>query len=231
VSPEGILSNVDQMIKSAPWLAPLAVFLGGALTAANPCVLAMIPLVIGFVGGNESTNSVRRSFAFSLLFVLGLSVTFTILGMISALLGRLFGDVGGFWKWIAVAVCVVMGAHLLGILPMPNIGGRMRPVRRGFLGAFLLGMLFGIVSTPCAMPILVVVMTYVAAKGSSVPYGAFLLLMYALGHSVLVLVAGTSMGAAKAILEKKGLQRGLLIARRAAGVLIIAAGAYLVWKG
>jgi cytochrome c-type biogenesis protein len=231
VSPEGILGNVDQMIQSNPWLAPLAVFAGGALTASNPCVLAMIPLVIGFVGGSQATSSFRRSLAFSVLFVVGLAVTFSILGMISALLGRLFGDVGGFWKWIAVAVCVLMGAHLIGLIPVPNVGSGIRPVRRGLAGAFLLGLLFGLVSTPCAAPILVVVLTYVAAKGSSVPYGAFLLLTYALGHSLLVLVAGTSIGAARAILETKGLQRGLSALRRVAGVLILAAGASIAHSG
>jgi cytochrome c biogenesis protein CcdA len=95
------------------------------------------------------------------------------------------------------------------------------------LGAFLLGLLFGVVSTPCAVPVLAVLLAFVAEKGN-VAYGGFLLFVYALGHSALILVAGTSVGAAKALLESKGLRKARGILQKIAGVLIIAIGFYFL---
>jgi cytochrome c biogenesis protein CcdA len=125
-----------------------------------------------------------------------------------------------------------MGLHLMGVLkftiPMPF---NIQPKTQGVLGALVLGLLFGVVSTPCAVPILVVLLTYLAGSGASVPYGGFLLLVYALGHSVLILLAGTSMGIAKKIIESKQANRALDVLRRVAGGLIVLVGVYFAYQG
>ena len=104
----------------------------------------------------------------------------------------------------------------------------LRVKKQGYVGAFLLGLLFGVVSTPCAVPILAVLLAFVAEKGN-VLYGGFLLFVYALGHSALVLVAGTSVGAAKGLLESKGLRQAHGVLQKVAGVLIIAIGLYFLF--
>ena len=229
-----LVNNAGQYIDTNPWLALVAVFVGGMLTASNPCVLAMIPLMMSFVAGRrEEQMGVLRAFLFSLVFVLGLAVTFTVLGMIAALAGKMYGDVSGAWNWLVAAVCLVMGLQLMGVvtIPIPALGSRLQPKTRGFLGSLVLGLLFGVVSAPCAAPILVVLLTYLAGSGSSVTWGGTLLLVYALGHSVLVLIAGTSMGAARALIENKKATRALGMLRRAAGALIILVGAYFALRG
>jgi cytochrome c biogenesis protein CcdA len=228
---EGPFGDISALLQHSPWLAVVAVFLGGVTTALNPCVLAMVPLLMGVVAGNKETTTVRRSLVFSLFFVLGLAVMFTALGLISGLMGRMFGDVGRFWKYTVAGVCLLMGLHLLGVikwnLPVP---AGIRVKKQGLIGAFLLGLLFGVVSTPCAVPILAVLLTFVAEKGNVI-YGGFLLFVYALGHSTLVLVAGTSVGAAKSLLESKGLRKAHAVIQKAAGVLIIGIGLYfLFWR-
>lgn len=230
---EQLLGNVGNYLHSNPTLALAAVFLGGVLTASNPCVLAMIPLMLGFVAGQkDKKTSVWRAMGFSALFVLGLSITFTILGVVAALAGTLYGDVSGAWNWIVAVVCVVMGLHLIGVLdfsiPTPL---RKLPNVTGVVGALVMGVLFGFVSAPCAGPVLIVLLAYLAGSGASVAYGATLLLVYALGHSVLILVAGTSMGLAKKIIESKNLTRATDIMRRAAGAVIVVVGGYFVYKG
>jgi cytochrome c-type biogenesis protein len=226
---ESLFGDVSALLQSNPWLAVVAVFLGGVTTALNPCVLAMIPLLMGVVAGNKETTSVKRSLVFSLFFVLGLAITFTVLGLISALMGRMFGNIGQFWKYLVAGVCLLMGLHLLGLLklkfPVPS---GLRVKRQGYVGAFLLGLLFGVVSTPCAVPILAVLLAFVAEKGNVI-YGGFLLFIYALGHSALVLVAGTSVGAAKGLLESKGLRRAHGVLQKIAGVLIIGIGLYFLF--
>jgi cytochrome c-type biogenesis protein len=153
------------------------------------------------------------------------------LGLVSSLMGRMFGDVGRFWKYAVAGVCLLMGLHLLGIIrlnfPVPT---GIRVKQQGYVGAFLLGLLFGVVSTPCAVPILAVLLAFVAEKGN-VLYGALLLFVYALGHSALVLVAGTSVGAAKSLIESKDVRRAHGILQKVAGVLIVAIGLYfLFWR-
>ncbi|UCE18923.1 MAG: sulfite exporter TauE/SafE family protein [Gemmatimonadota bacterium] len=226
---ENMLNNANELIHTNPWLAFVAVFVGGLLTASNPCVLAMIPLTIGFVGGTKEIAGFRKAFSFSFVFVLGLAITFTILGIIAALAGRLLGDVGSYWKYIVAGVCFVMGIHLMELFrfQIPGVGA-VRPKRGGIIGAFFLGLLFGVVSTPCAAPILVVLLAFIAAKGN-VMYGALLLLVYALGHCVLILVAGTSVGLAKGLLEARGLRRATNLLRKGAGGLIILVGLYFLF--
>ena len=230
---ETFVSQAGDYIQTNPWLAIVAVFVGGVLTASNPCVLAMIPLMMGFVAGQEQERpSVIRALAYSLLFVLGLSATFTALGMLAALAGRMYGDVSGVWNWVVAAVCVLMGLHLVGLLhiPIPAVV-RFQPKTRGAVGALLLGLLFGFVSAPCAAPILVVLLTYLAGSNASVPYGGLLLLVYGLGHSVLILVAGTSIGAAQKLIGSRNLGRATEWLRRGAGVLIILVGIWFAWQG
>jgi cytochrome c biogenesis protein CcdA len=228
-----LVANAARYIHTSPWLAVVAVFVGGVLTAASPCVLAMIPLMMSFVaGGAKEPAGPLRAFGYSVCFVLGLCVTFTALGMMAALAGTMYGDVSGVWSWLVALVCLVMGLHLMGVLkfqiPAPF---QIKPRIRGVAGALVLGLLFGVVSAPCAAPILVVLLTYLAGSGASVAYGGLLLLVYALGHSVLILVAGTSMGLAQKIIESRKATRWFDLLRRVAGGVIVAVGAYFLYVG
>jgi len=227
------LAGVGQYLHGSPHLALAAVFVGGVLTASNPCVLMMIPLMMSYVAGqSDGSAGPRRALLYSFVFVVGLSLTFTVLGLVAALAGKLYGDVSRIWNWVVAAVCLVMGLHLLGALkftiPVPF---QVQPRTRGVLGALLLGLLFGVVSAPCAAPILIVLLTYLAGSGASLPWGALLLLVYALGHSLLILLAGTSMGFARRLIESKRVTRATDLLRRAAGGVIVLVGAFFVYSG
>jgi cytochrome c-type biogenesis protein len=216
------------LVESAPWLAFAAAFVGGLLTASNPCVLISIPLVMSYVAGNAQAVTWKRSLLYSACMVLGLSVTFTVLGLLSGLLGRFFGVQGRWWPWAIGAVCLIMGLHLLDLLPWKfGFALPFTPSSRGALGAFLLGLLFGVISTPCAVPILAVLLAFIAAKGSVV-YGGALLLTYALGHCMLVLLCGVSAGAVRALLGSSRWATANLWLRRGAGVVVILVGGYVV---
>ncbi|MBN1335660.1 MAG: sulfite exporter TauE/SafE family protein [Deltaproteobacteria bacterium] len=229
---DSFLANVAAYIHTSPLLALGAVFLAGLLTASNPCVLSTIPLMMSFVAGRrEEGAGLGRAFGYSLTFVLGLNVMFAGMGLLAALAGQFYGDVSGVWKWVVAGVCVVMGLHLAEVIrfPIPGLTG-YHPKATGLAGAFLLGLLFGLVSAPCAGPILIVLLTYLAGADASVAWGALLLLVYGLGHSALVLVAGTSMGAAKNLLSSKGLNRATLWMRRGAGGVIVLVGLFFAWQ-
>jgi cytochrome c-type biogenesis protein len=230
---EELVANAGNYIQESPGVAFVAVFIGGLLTASNPCVLAMIPLMMSFVAGRQGEPiGPARACGYSLAFIVGLSIMFTVLGVVAALAGTIYGDVSSFWNWVVAAVCAVMGLHLMGVLkftiPMPF---EVKPRATGALGALVMGLLFGVVSTPCAAPILVVLLTYLAGSGASVAYGALLLLVYALGHSVLILIAGTSMGLARKLIESKKVTRATEVMRSAAGVVIVCVGGYFAYLG
>ncbi len=223
---EGLLSNIGDIIQNQAWLAFPACFLGGIISSASPCVLAMIPLVIGYVGG-YAEGSQKKAVQYSLVFTLGLTITFTILGIIAGAMGRLFGDVGNFWNYILPPVAILLGLQLLGVFNL-NIGISQRffPKRKALFGALLMGLFFGIVASPCATPVLAVILTF-AATQKEIAYSGGLLLAYALGHWVLVLGAGISAGFAQRVLESKGISNFSSYSKKAGGVILIGVGIYL----
>ncbi len=224
-----LLTNVEKLITTQPLLAVPVVFLGGLVTALNPCVLASIPLAIGFVGGYATGRSKGYALLLALFLFLGIAAAFTVLGVVASLAGTLFGTTSKFWPILIVIVCLLMGGQILLFpsfeIPMPR---GFAPKAGGIVGAFLLGALTGVIATPCAMPVLAVVLTYVASRGNVV-YGGLLLFTYALGHSVLVLVAGSSIGIAEAMVSSKGLKRASAILKKASGVLLLLVGAYFLY--
>jgi cytochrome c biogenesis protein CcdA len=227
---ETFLSNLSQSLSDNPFLAYVGVFIGGILSSSSPCVLATIPLVIGYVGG-YSEGDRRKALLYSLTFILGLSITFTVLGAIASFLGGLFGLFSRAWYYIAGGIAVIIGLHLIGLfewnLPVP---GHLQPRRKGILGAFLLGIFFGIISSPCATPVLALILTFVASKGEVV-YGTSLLFIYALGHCALIFLAGTATGFAENFIKSKGILNITTWGKRIGGLIVVFVGIYLFYLG
>ncbi len=217
---------LNSIVQSESWLAFPLCFLGGIISSASPCVLAMIPLVIGYVGG-YAEGSQRKAIQYSLVFTLGLTITFTILGVIASFMGRLFGSVGGFWKYILPPVAVILGLQLLGVFNFQiGLSERFMPKQKALIGALLMGLFFGILATPCATPVLAVILTYAAAK-QTLFYSALLLFSYAAGHWILVLTAGVSAGIAQKIIANKEINNFTTFIKKGAGIVLIGAGIYL----
>jgi len=227
---ETFLNYLSQSLTENPFLAYLGVFVGGILSSSSPCVLATIPLVIGYVGGYSGGDR-RKALLYSLTFILGLSITFTILGAIASFIGGLFGIISRTWYFIVGGIAVIIGLHLIGLfnwsLPVPV---HLQPKQRGILGAFLLGIFFGIVSSPCATPVLALILTFVASKGE-VAYGTSLLFVYALGHCALIFVAGIATGFVEGFIKSKGVSNITTWGKKVGGSIVVFAGIYLLYVG
>ena len=225
-----MLSNVQVIIQSNHSLAFLAVFVGGLISAASPCVLAAIPLIIGYVGGYSEGNK-KKAAIYSFVFILGLSVTFTLLGAAAAAMGQ-FLSFAGQWLYIGLAViAIAMGLQLMGLISIPLPFQKTRQVKsRGLWGAFLLGILTGTVSSPCATPVLAVILAYVSTQGD-ILYGGSLLFMYAVGHCALIFVAGLSIGLTDSIVSSQGIKNFSLYAKRFSGTILIIVGLYFGMTG
>lgn len=223
-----MIENIAQVLQQNPSIAVVAVFVGGLLSASSPCVLAVIPAVIGYVGGYSRGNR-KAAATYALLFALGLAITFTILGALAALMGQMMGDVGRVWYWIVAGVAVLMGLSLLGVFEI-NIpfAGKLQSKRRGALGAFLLGLLFGLVSSPCATPVLAAILAFVATQGK-IFYGVILLFVYAIGHCALIVLAGIATGFVEKTVQSKGMMNFSTWSKRISGALITLAGLYVLY--
>jgi cytochrome c-type biogenesis protein len=216
------------LLQNASWLAFGLVFLGGLVTSIGPCNLAMIPLVIGYVGGSRDLPR-RRAFGLSLAFAVGLSITFMLLGVAAALVGGLVGASTSWWYYLVAGVCFIIGLNMLGVLnlPVPSWldGLRERIGLKGIPGALLLGLVSGLVASQCATPVLAAILTYVMLKGALV-YGAALLFVYALGRGAPVVLAGTFAGLLK---QMQSLGRWSEVIEKAGGVIVLAVGFYFLW--
>jgi cytochrome c biogenesis protein CcdA len=217
-------------MQTRPVLAYGASYLGGVIATASPCILASIPLVIGFVGGYAGGNK-KQAFFYSFTFVVGLALVMSALGAAAALMGTMFGDVGTYWYFLVSVILMVMGLQLAGVINL-KLGGnaqRFLPQRTGIIGALILGMLFGLVLSPCASPVLAVILTLAAVQGQ-VAYGSTLLFAYALGQGTLILLAGTFTGVIESYLQSKSARVGRIL-QQVAGGLIFFAGCYVFFQG
>ena len=227
---DGILEALGSAISASPWLAPLLALLAGLLTAFTPCSLSSVPLVIGYVGGYAGEDT-RRAFRYSIVFCGGMAVTFTALGILASLLGRLM-QFGGGWWYIALGVLMVLMAlqtwEIVTIIKPSTVMGRS--TKKGYLGAGLAGVLGGLFASPCATPVLVVLLAVVAQKGSLL-WGILLLLLYSAGHSVLLLAAGTSVGLVKQLSASDRFKKYNQVFRIVMGSLILLLAFYMFYLG
>ena len=190
------LGNIDPLIQTNPLLAFVAVFVGGVLVSFTPCVYPVIPLTLGYIGARSAGNR-WKGFTLSLVYVLGMAVTYAILGAFAALTGQLFGRIGSSpWSYFFVGnMCLLLGLSMLGVLELPQVtlGPTLQTKKKGYPGAFLIGLLSGLIVGPCTAPVLATILVYVAGKHSFV-YGFSLLFVFGYGAGFLMILLGTFTG-------------------------------------
>lgn len=225
-----LLNQFSTLIRNNFYLAPVMAFAGGVLTSFTPCSLSNIPLIIGYVGGTGE-KSTKRAFYYSLLFTLGTAVTFVILGIIATLAGRLMGHSSRIWYFILGILMILMAIQVLGIfsfIPSVNLIGKSR--LRGSIGAVAAGILGGIFSSPCSTPVLIALLAVVGAEGK-MAFGIILMFLYAVGHSILVIVAGTSIAFVQKVSGSERYQKVSMVLKIIMALVILALGIYMFSLG
>ena len=224
------LDILSTLISRSMWLAPLLALLAGVLTSLTPCSLSSVPLVIGYVGGTGN-NDTKRAFRLSLTFSAGSAVTFTILGIVSSLVGKLMGTSSSWWYLLLGVLMVLMALQTWEIYNfIPSTYLIAKNTRRGYIGAFIAGILGGVFSSPCATPVLITLLAIVAEKGSLL-WGIVLLLLYSVGHSALVIVAGTSIGFVKNMTSNNKYGTFSKVLRIVMGSVILLIAFYMFYLG
>ena len=228
---ERLFTTLSHAVEGAPGVALAAAFLWGILSILlSPCHLSSIPLIVGFID-EQGRVSARRALAISTLFASGILVTIGVIGAITAGAGRLMGDIGAWGNYLVGAIFLLVGLHLIGVIPMPWSGpGRMGMKRKGLLAALTLGLIFGLALGPCTFaymaPMLAVTFKLAATQAA---YGVLLLGAYAIGHCSVIVLAGTSAGAVQRYLNWNERSKGAVIVKTVCGVLVILGGVYLIY--
>ncbi len=225
-----ILQNLSEMISQNGWLAPVLALFAGVLTSFTPCSLSSVPLVIGFVGGTGQRDT-KKAFRLSVTFALGTAVTFTVLGVSASLAGHLIGNAASWWYIILGVLMLLMALQTWGIYEIiPSSYLISKNTKKGYLGAFIAGILGGVFSSPCSTPVLIALLAIVAGKGS-IFWGILLLLLYSIGHGILAIVAGTSIGFVQKLSSSEKYGRASVVLKIIMGTLILLIGFYMFYLG
>jgi len=190
---------LESQLQAGSLSAVFVVFAAGVLTSFTPCVYPMIPVTVTFIGGAAGGNR-KRAVALSLVYVLGMALVYSALGVVTALAGKQFGSFTRTpWIYGGVALIIALfGAMMLNWIniPVPGMFGRVQAEgakRGGWLGALLMGLAAGFVAAPCTAPVLGLLLVYVA-KSRDVAWGGTLLFVFAIGLGTLLMLLGIFSG-------------------------------------
>lgn len=222
---ESLVGFVEQLLSSGSlFVAAVGAFLGGALTALNPCVLVMVPLLIGFIGGMDTEMTTTRSFLYTMVFVLGFSVELAVLFTVGLAAAPFLQS--QYMMYVVAAICVLLGLHFMELVEIPiPISQERIPKQTGYLGALLFGFMFGLISLPCTGPALLLIVSLIPVKGAA--FGGLAMLFYGIGHCLLIVLVGTSAGAARHVLSSARFHTANRLVKRGAGALLAVVGLYI----
>lgn len=213
------------------WIAAFASFGWGVLSILlSPCHLSSIPLVIGYIT-SQGKISLKRTFYISLIFAIGILITIAAIGIITASLGRLMGDVGTIGNYFVAGIFFLVGLYLLDIIKLDwNAAGLRRTNTKGLLAALILGFLFGIALGPCTFAYMAPVLGIVFQTAqTSFASASVLLLAFGLGHCSIIVGAGTLTNKVQKYLNWSEESKTILWIKRICGVLVILGGVYLIY--
>ena len=216
----------------AVWVALLASFGWGVLSILlSPCHLSSIPLVVGYIS-SQGKISVGRTFNISLIFSVGILITIALIGIITASLGRLMGDVGIYGNYLVAGIFFLVGLYLLDIIKIDWSFARLRQTKsKGLIAALILGLLFGIALGPCTFAYMAPVLGIVFQTAQTNYFLAvFFLLAFGIGHCSVIVGAGTLAGKVQKYLNWSEDSKTILWIKRVCGVLVILGGAYLIFS-
>jgi cytochrome c-type biogenesis protein len=222
---ESVSILVEQWVSSSSTLIALSgAFFGGALTAMSPCIIVMVPLLIGAITGMGGEVGTLKSFIYTLVFVLGFSVELALLFTVGFAATPYLQS--QYMIYVLALMCIFLGLHFLNLVEIPLSISQDRILKfTGFAGIFVFGFMFGLVSLPCTGPALLLIVSVIPVKGVAI--GGLMMVLYGVGHCLLILSVGTSAGFAKHLLGSYRLNMANTYLKRAGGVLLVLVGAYI----
>jgi cytochrome c-type biogenesis protein len=226
---EGIFLTVNEWIAGGTIIAALGCFLWGMISVVfSPCHLASIPLIVAYVGGQQTLLKPREAGFYSAAFTSGLFITIALVGIICALLGRMLGDVGNYWQILIGLVLIWVAVGMLGVEKCSMSGSLLYRLNlRGPFGAFGLGLAYGVLSGSCTFGFIAPILAIITVQ-EQIAMGVLFILLFAIGHCLPIVVAGSSTAAVKKVMENSAWQGAGNWFRKGAGAMIGCLGLYFM---
>jgi len=226
---QDLFLTVHAWIDGGTAIAALGCFLWGMISVVfSPCHLASIPLIVAYVGGQQAILKPREAGFYSVAFTTGLFITIALIGAICALLGRMLGDVGTYWQVLIGLVLIWVALGMLGVEKCSMSGSLLYRLNlRGAFGAFGLGLAYGVLSGSCTFGFIAPILALITVQ-EKVATGILFILLFAVGHCLPIVAAGSSTAAVKRVMENSAWQGAGNWFRKGAGVVIALLGVYFM---
>jgi cytochrome c-type biogenesis protein len=226
---ESIFLTANEWMVSGTAIAAVGCLAWGMISVMfSPCHLASIPLIVAYVGGQEQALNPRQAGVYSSLFTLGLFISIALIGIVCAMLGRMLGDVGNYWQILVGAVLIWVALGMLGVEKCSMSGSLLYRLNlKGLSGAFALGLAYGILSGSCTFGFIAPILAIITIQ-QQIATGIIYILLFAVGHCLPIVVAGSSTAAVRKVMENRAWQGTGVWFRRGAGIVIVLLGVYFI---
>lgn len=226
---DSIFITINQWMSGGIAIAGIGCFFWGMVSVMfSPCHLASIPLIIAYVGGQDKAVNPKQASVYAGAFTIGLFITIALVGIICAMLGRMLGDVGNYWQLVIGGILVWISLGMLGVEKCSMSGSLLYRLKiRGIFGAFVLGLAYGVLSGSCTFGFIAPILAIITVQEKIVT-GIVLILLFAVGHCLPIVVAGSSTAAVRKLMENNTWQGAGTWFRKGAGVMICLLGVYFI---
>ena len=213
-----IMNTLTGLMAENLWAAPVLSLFAGIVTSFTPCSLASVPMLLACVGavGADRKKSLRLSLG--------------IFGSVASFIGHRMHEAGHWWAILMGVLMVFMALQVWGIVNIiPHIHLSKYGTKKGYAGAFLTGALSGVFASHCAVPVMIALLALVAELGRNAWWGVLLMVLYALGHSLLLIGTGIGYGYIERIASDPSYKKAGIWLRRILGLVILAVGILLIF--
>ncbi len=221
------LLTINMWMTGTLTVAVIGCFLWGMVSVLlSPCHMASIPLMVGYVAGQNHMVQGKEAAGYASVFSLGLFLSIAVVGITCSLLGKMLGDISPLWGVPVGALLIWLGLDLMGVAKCRLPGTTMsRFTLRGYCGAFILGGSYGILSGACTFGFIAPILAIITVQ-QRVAEGVALILFFALGHCLPIVLAGSSVALSQRLIQAKGMRFATQWGRKLAGLLVVGIGLY-----
>lgn len=204
-------------------------FLWGMVSVAlSPCHLASIPLMVTYVAGQDRGPDTKHAAYYAAAFTGGLFITIAVVGVICSFLGLMLGEIGPYWTILVGALLLWVALDMLGVRVGSISGGLMSRLKvKGVGGAFILGLAYGVLSGSCTFGFIAPILAIITVQ-KEVATGILYIILFGLGHTLPIAIAGSSTALVGRVLENHSFQNSSMWFKRIAGVGVGLLGVYFI---
>ncbi|ACL06408.1 cytochrome c biogenesis CcdA family protein [Desulfatibacillum aliphaticivorans] len=221
--------TINQWMSGGLLTAAIGCLLWGMISVLlSPCHMASIPLIVGYVGGQDKILEVKGAAKYAVAFTVGLFITIAALGVVCAVLGRMLGDVSPYWTILVGAILLWVALDMLGVQACSMSSGAMSRLRvKGIGGAFILGLAYGILSGSCTFGFIAPILAVITVQ-EKIATGVMMIILFGVGHCIPIAAAGSSAALVRRVLSNNAFLRGGAWFRKGAGVLAAGLAVYFI---